>query len=180
MTKENNTEEQVNCEEIAKDTTKSDVKENKLEVALAEEKTKAESYLENWKITQADFINYKRRTEQEKEDIIKFANSVLILALLPILDDLQLALESIPDNSNNLQWIEGIKLIERKFNASLESQGVTAIKTIGEVFDPNSHEAALHVDGKEGIVIKELKKGYKMQNRVIRPAMVAVGNGNKQ
>jgi molecular chaperone GrpE len=179
MTKENHTEYPDDREETAKDADTSGAKENKLEQAIAEERAKAESYMDNWKRTQADFVNYKRRAEQEKEDTVKFGNTMLILSLLPVLDDLQLALESIPADSNNMQWIEGIKLIERKFNAVLDSQGVTAIKTTGEVFDPNLHEAVLHSDGKEGIIVKELKKGYRMHNRVIRPAMVAVGNGNK-
>ncbi|MDD4923570.1 MAG: nucleotide exchange factor GrpE [Dehalococcoidales bacterium] len=142
-------------------------------------KSEAETYLDNWKRTQADFVNYKRRSEQEKEDTIKFGNSMLLLALLPVLDDLQRALDSVPEEINNIPWVEGIRLIERKFNNCLESQGVKVIKTEGEAFDPNIHEAALHVDGEDGIIIDELQKGYKLYDRVIRPAMVTVGNGNK-
>jgi molecular chaperone GrpE len=144
-----------------------------------EVKSEAETYLDNWKRTQADFLNYKRRCEQEKEDTIKFGNSMLLLALLPVLDDLQRALDSAPKDIDNVPWVEGIRLIERKFNSCLESQGVKVIKTEGEAFDPNIHEAALHVDGEDGMIIKELQKGYKLHDRVIRPAMVAVGNGNK-
>ncbi len=144
-----------------------------------EVKSEAETYLDNWKRTQADFLNYKRRCEQEKEDTVKFGNSMLLLALLPVLDDLQRALGSVPKDIDNIPWVEGIRLIERKFNKCLDSQGVKVIKTEGEAFDPNIHEAALHVDGEDGMIINELQKGYKLYDRVIRPAMVAVGNGNK-
>jgi molecular chaperone GrpE len=149
------------------------------EAALLEEKSRAETYLDNWKRTQADFINYKRRSEQEKEDTIKFGNTMLLLELLPVLDDLQRALESVPEDISEVPWVEGIRLIERKFNKCLESQGVTIIKTVGEKFDPKLHEAVQHVDGEDGMIIQELRKGYKLYDRVIRPAMVAVGNGKQ-
>ena len=148
-----------------------------LKQALAEEKEKAEGYLANWQRAQADFINYKRRSEQEKEEVGKFANALLMLNLLPVLDDLERALNSIPPHLASLTWVDGIRLIERKLQASLEAQGLSPVKALGEPFDPKFHEAAMHAKGKEGIVIEELQKGYKLQDRVIRPAMVVVGNG---
>ena len=151
-----------------------------LKQALAEEKEKAEGYLANWQRAQADFINYKRRSEQEKEEISKFANSLLMLNLLPVLDDLERAFASIPPHLANLTWVDGIRLIERKLQASLEAQGLSLIKAIGEPFDPQLHEAAMHSKGKEGIVIEELQKGYKLHDRVIRPTMVVVGNGEEE
>lgn len=152
----------------------------KLKKILTEEKGKAESYLANWQRTQADFINYKRRSEQEKEEIGKFANAMLLLNLLPILDDLERAFTSIPPHLVKLSWVDGIKLIERKLWASLEAQGLSQIKALGEPFDPKLHEAAMHANGKEGIVIEELQKGYKLHDRVIRPTMVVVGNGEEE
>ena len=151
-----------------------------LKQALAEEKEKVEGYLANWQRTQADFINYKRRSDQEKEEISKFANSLLMLNLLPVLDDLERAFTSIPPHLARLTWVDGIRLIERKLQARLEAQGLSPIKTLGEPFDPKFHEAAMHAKGKEGIVIQELQKGYKLQDRVIRPAMVVVGNGEEE
>ena len=151
-----------------------------LKQALAEEKEKAEGYLANWQRAQADFINYKRRSEQEKEEISKFANSLLMLNLLPVLDDLERAFASTPHHLANLTWVDGIRLIERKLQASLEAQGLSLIKAIGEPFDPQLHEAAMHSKGKEGIVIEELQKGYKLHDRVIRPTMVVVGNGEEE
>ena len=151
-----------------------------LKQALKEEKEKAENYLANWQRAQADFINYKRRSEQEKEEIGKFANALLMLNLLPILDDLERAFTSIPPHLARLTWVDGIRLIERKLQASLEAQGLSQIKALGEPFDPRFHEAAMHGKGKEGIVIEELQKGYKLHDRVIRPAMVVVGNGEEE
>ncbi len=147
-----------------------------LKQAVAEEKAKAEANLANWQRAQADFINYKRRSEQDKEETAKFANSILMLNLLPILDDLERAFASLPPRLAKLTWVDGIRLIERKLRASLEAQGLSEIKAQGEPFDPNLHEAVRHGKGKEGIVIEELQKGYKLHDRVIRPAMVVVGN----
>ena len=149
-----------------------------LEKALSEEKAKAESHLQNWQRVQADFINFKRRSEQEKEEMKEFANSVLICNLLPVLDDLERALSSIPPRLAKLPWVEGIRLIERKFTDILKAQGVTPIKAKGKPFDPNLHEAAMSTIGGEGMVVKELKRGYKLRDRIIRPATVAVGSGN--
>jgi len=150
-----------------------------LKQALAEAKAKAEEYLAGWQRAQADFINYKRRTEQEKEEISRFANAILILNLLPILDDLERALTSIPPRLAKLSWVDGIRLIERKLQAGLEAQGLSQIKALGEPFDPNLHEAARLGKGKEGIVIEELQKGYNLRDRVLRPSKVVVGNGEE-
>ena len=150
-----------------------------LKQALAEAKAKAESHLANWQRTQADFINYKRRNEQERVEFSKFANASLVLSLLPFMDDLERALAAIPHKSARLPWVEGIRLIEHKFKTTLKAQGLTTIKSLGELFDPNLHEAVRQDKGKDGIVIEELQKGYKFHDRVIRHTMVVVGNGEE-
>ena len=147
--------------------------------SLAEEKNRAEGFLTNWKRTQADFINYKRRSEQEKAEASNLARSALILTLLPVLDDLERALASVPSRLAKHSWVEGVSLVERKFRTVLELQGVSEIKALGEPFDPELHEAAMHEKGEEGIVIRELLKGYKIGDRVIRPAGVVVGSGQE-
>ncbi len=169
--------ENLNSEVVPEVTETDDIES--LKQALTEEKEKAEGYLANWQRAQADFINYKRRSEQEREEFNKFANTGLVLSLLPILDDLERALASIPVKAAKLPWVDGIRLIERKFRTSLETQGLTPIKALGEPFDPNLHEAVRQDKGKEGIVIEELQKGYKLHDRVIRPTMVVVGNGEE-
>lgn len=151
-----------------------------LKKLLSETQAKAEANLAGWQRAQADFINYKRRSEQEREGLAQFANSVLMLSLLPILDDFERAFVSMPPRLAKMSWVDGIKLIERKLWASLEAQGLSPIKALGEPFDPNLHEAVRQDKGKEGIVIEEVQKGYKLNDRVIRPTMVVVGNGEEE
>jgi len=151
-----------------------------LKQALAEEKAKAEANLAGWQRAQADYTNYKRRAEQEKEEISQFANSILILNLLPVLDDWERALASIPEDQAELGWVEGVRLIERKLRGTLEALGLSPIEAVGQPFDPNLHEAAMQGKGEEGVVVGELRKGYKFRDRVIRPAKVVVGNGEKE
>jgi molecular chaperone GrpE len=151
-----------------------------LKEALSEEKAKAEEYLANWQRAQADFINYKRRIEQERGETAKFANAMLILNLLPVLDDLERALESVSVKLAGLTWVDGIALVYRKLQAILEGHGLNEIKALGEPFDPNLHEAVLFGEGEEGVVIEELQKGYKLHDRVIRPTMVKVGRGKEE
>ena len=147
---------------------------------LDEEKAKAENYLANWQRVQADFINFRRRSEQEKEETIKLANSALILSLLPVLDDFERALNSILPEHAEANWLEGVKLIERKLLTNLEAQGLSVIKAVGEPFDPRLHEAVRQAMGREGIIIEEVQKGYKLYDRVIRPSGVVVGNGEEK
>ena len=148
-----------------------------LKQVLAEERGKSENYLTNWQRTQADFINYKKRTEQEKTEMVEFASSTLILNLLSALDDLDRALASVPPELMESSWTEGIRLIYNKFKATLEAQGLTEIEAKGEPFDPHLHEAVMGQEGEDGIVIEEIRKGYKFRDRVIRPSMVVVGKG---
>ena len=144
---------------------------------ILDEKEKADKYLANWQRAEADFSNYKKRVEQEKNETTAFANREVLRSLLPILDDLERAFDSLPPKLANAAWIEGIKLIHRKFQASIESFGVTEVEALGKPFDPNLHEAVAHVEGKEGIVVEVIRKGYKLKDKLIRPSMVSVGNG---
>ncbi|UCG10815.1 MAG: nucleotide exchange factor GrpE [Dehalococcoidia bacterium] len=163
---------------MAPDRSEAEIEDSQaLKQALAEEKEKAEANLAGWQRAQADFINYKRRTEQEKEEAIKYANSQLMLCLLPILDDLERAFAVMPERPAKRSWADGIKLIERKLRATLETQGLSPIKALGEPFDPHQHEAVRQAAGKEGIVIEEVQKGYQFRERIIRPSKVVVGNG---
>jgi len=148
-----------------------------LKKALAEETAKSQDYLSNWQRTQADFINYKRRTEQERSEVGRLANAALVLSLLPVLDDLERALDNVSEKLRGMTWVDGVELIYRKLKATLEGQGLSEIKAVGETFDPNYHEAVLEIDGEEGKVIEEIQKGYKLYDRVLRPTMVKVGRG---
>jgi len=151
-----------------------------LQQALAEERGKTEKYLANWQRSQADFANYKKRSEQEKEEIIKFANSGLLYNLLPIIDDLERAFASVPAELDDSHWTEGIRLIYNKLKATLEAQGLTEMKAQGERFDPRLHEAVMEQEGEEGVVLKETQKGYIFKEKVIRPSLVIVGKGEEK
>jgi len=136
MMEEAESEESLNSEAKPEVAEAEDIESLKQE--LAEEKGKAEGYLANWQRAQADFINYKRRSEQEKEEISKFANAALMLSLLPVLDDMGRAFTSIPPHLAEITWVDGIRLIERKLQASLEAQGLTPKKRWGSRLTPIS------------------------------------------
>jgi molecular chaperone GrpE len=151
-----------------------------LKAQLEEERKKAEGYLANWQRAAADFQNYKRRTEQERQDIALLANASLIINILPILDDLERALRTVESHVAGLTWVDGIRLIYRKLQAILEAAGVKEIKTEGQDFDPRYHEATMQAEGEEGKVVGEVQRGYMLGDRVLRPAMVIVGKGKRQ
>jgi molecular chaperone GrpE len=150
-----------------------------LQRALAEEKEKTEKYLANWQRSQADLENYIRRTEQEKSEIVEFANRMLVSDLLPILDDFERAFASLPVELYEQNWTEGIRLIYNRIKAVLQMRGLVEIEAKGECFDPCWHEAAGQLEGEEGIVVEEIRKGYKFRDKLLRPAMVMVGAGSK-
>jgi molecular chaperone GrpE len=149
-----------------------------LKKACAEEEAKAGKYLANWQRTQADFVNFKRRTEQEKGDIIRLANAGLIFNMLSVVDDMERALDNIPDKLAGSKWVDGIVIIYRKFMARLEANGVSEMKASGAQFDPSLHEAVMQVEGESDKVIAVVQKGYMLNDRVLRPARVKVGNGS--
>lgn len=151
-----------------------------LRQALVEEKEKAGRYLANWQRAQADLENYRKRAEQERSETVKFGTTTLILDLLPVLDDLERALASVPDGLVGDEWVNGIELVYRKFRTVLEERGVSEIKALGGPFDPYYHEAVMQGEGEEGMVVEEFQKGYMVHDRVVRPARVKVGAGGEE
>ena len=151
-----------------------------LEEQLAKAKEDAQRNLCNWQRAEADFQNYKRRVEQERSESRRFASAALIINVLPILDDLERALGSLDARLAGLTWFEGIALIHRKLLVLLDNAGVTPIQAEGQQFDPSIHEAVTHADGEEGKVLAEVQRGYKLHDRVLRPAMVVVGKGKEE
>jgi molecular chaperone GrpE len=166
-------------DEIAETTTAQSEDVEILHKALAEEKEKAERYLANWQRSQADLENYIKRAEQEKAETVECANRMLILDLLPILDDFGRAFASLPVELDEQNWTDGIRLIYNKIKAVLETQGLAEIKARGEYFDPYWHEAAGQLEGEEGVVVEEIRKGYKLKEKLLRPSVVMIGTGNK-
>jgi molecular chaperone GrpE len=148
-----------------------------LKKALDEAKASTESNLIKYQRAQADFVNYKRFAEQERIETCKNANANLLLNILPIIDDFERALSAIPPEDLEEKWAEGLKLIDRKFRDTLEKQGVAPILTLGMEFDPRFMEALTVGKGKRDMVVQEIEKGYKLLDKLIRPAKVVVGNG---
>jgi molecular chaperone GrpE len=151
-----------------------------LRARLEEEKGRAEGYLANWQRAAADYQNFKRRVEQERQETARLANAALIINVLPLVDDLERALTTVDARLAGLTWVDGIRLIYRKFQAVLEAAGVSEIKADGETFDPAVHEAVMFGEGEEGKVVAQVQKGYMLGDRVIRPAMVVVGRAKKE
>ena len=151
-----------------------------LQEQLSKAKEEAQKFRENWHRAEADFQNFKRRTEQEREELRRFGNVSIIINLLPILDDFERAFASLDSHLAGLSWFDGILLIYRKLRQLLENAGVRPIETEGQAFDPRFHEAVAHIEGEEGKVVSEVQRGYKLHDRVLRPAMVVVGKGKAQ
>ena len=150
-----------------------------LEEQLARAREDAQKYLGNWQRAEADFQNYKRRVEQERDEVRRFGVASLIINILPIIDDFERAFGSLDARLAGLTWFEGIYHIYRKLLQALQNAGVSAIEVEGQQFDPRYHEAVMHADGPEGKVLAEVQRGYKLHDRVLRPAMVVVGSGQK-
>ncbi|MBI5841541.1 MAG: nucleotide exchange factor GrpE [Chloroflexi bacterium] len=146
-----------------------------LQSQLAEAESKASEYKDGWMRSQAEFQNYKKRIERDNEMMYAAMKSDIIRKVLPVLDDLERALQNRPTDSG--AWISGIELIQKKLASILEAEGVKKIEAQGAVFDPNFHEAISHeaADGFEsGHVIAVVQNGYMLGDRVIRPALVRV------
>jgi molecular chaperone GrpE len=145
-----------------------------LQVKLAQAESKAAENLDGWQRAAADFQNFKKRVERDRAADHTAMKADLIRQVLPILDDLERALQSRPPED---AWFNGIELIQRKMQGILESQGVRRIEAEGTIFDPNFHEAISQepVDGAEsGRVVAVVLNGYMLGDQVIRPAQVKV------
>ena len=131
----------------------------------------------NWQRSAADFANYRRRTEQDREQALGLANEALLSKLLTIVDDFDRAVANMPRELEQMGWVGGVVAIDRKLRLLLDSEGLTPIEALGKQFDPHEHEAVVQEDRPnvpEGTVTAELQKGYRIRDRVLRPAMVAV------
>ena len=170
------TDEAKPLEEESTDTTPDP---EELQKALEEQTGKAESHFANWQRAEADLANYKKRVDLEKQELATFANAMLLTGFLSVLDDMDRAFETVDPQLAKVTWIEGLQLIYKKMQSTLEAQGLSVIETLGESFDPKVHEAVMEMEGDEGKVISEIQKGYRFRARVLRPAMVTVGRGKK-
>lgn len=148
-----------------------------LEEQLAQEQERSSGYLEELQRERASFINYRRRTEQERENWAREANAALIFNVLPVLDDFERARSAIPDDQQDAAWVDGLMLVGRKLDSTLELAGLRQIEAMGKPFDPTRHEAVSvqsAEDEEPGMVVEEYRKGYMLGDRVLRPSMVRV------
>lgn len=152
-----------------------------LEERLAKAEQEAADNLAGWQRAKADFINYKKDQEQTMADFRKYANLNIITDLLPIVDSFNLAAKHMPPELEKSDWAKGIMCIKGMFDNFLRDAGISEIEALGKKFDPYSFEAVGEEESnqKEDTVIEEVQKGYKMGDRVIRPAKVKVAK-NKE
>jgi len=140
------------------------------------EKLKDE-YLAGWQRARADFLNYKKEEMERIGELIKYADLGIILKILPILDNFEIAEKKISENLKNDENIKGILQIKNQIQDFLKNQGVEEIKVVGEKFDPNFQEMVEEIETKEkesGIVLEEIQKGYKIHGKLLRPTKVKI------
>jgi len=161
--KDKNKEKELNFEALKKE--------------LQEFQKQKDEYLAGWQRSRADFLNYKKEEIERIEEILKYGGEEFILKILPILDNFDLVEKKLPEDLKNNDSIKGLLQIKTQILDFLRIQGVEEIKTIGEKFDPNFHEAAEQVELKDkdsGIIVEEVQKGYKINGRLLKPAKVKV------
>ncbi len=149
-----------------------------LAAELAREREKATDYMQRWQRAQADLSNYKRRAEQEREQLQKYGAFPLYLELLKMLDNFQRAFETLPAELREFSWVQGVALSYMQLESMLRMNGVTPFETrAGEPFDPAIHEAVTHEETDaypDGTITAEYQRGYKLFDRVLRPSLVRV------
>jgi molecular chaperone GrpE len=164
-------------EELAPDTPS---RISELEEALGDEKEKSDDLLRRLQYLQADFENYRRRVEKEIGDVKKFSNERLLSDLLTVKDELDLAFAKARETKQNPVLLEGVGMIQKRVQNILSKEGVERIPGTGSKFNPDYHEAALRVvsDEEEGTVLEEVRAGYTLKGRVLRPSIVKVAGKN--
>ena len=150
--------------------------QEKLAEQLAEKTREAAENYDKWLRLMAEFDNFKKRTQKEKADLMKFSNESLLRSILPILDNLERAIDHGKDSKENTSLLEGLEITLRQFLNTLEKFGVKPLLATGEVFDPEKHEAVSQQesDQEPNRVISEIEKGYIYHDRLLRPARVIV------
>ena len=151
-----------------------------LETQLAQTKAELEKFRDLALRSSADLDNYRKRMSKEREEAIKFANSSFLERLIPILDNFEFGLEASRSASSPVSILEGMKMVQKQIQDFLSSAGIEMIDATGQHFDPQLHEAISQEESKQvpdGIVIRQLRRGYKLRDRLIRPANVVVSKG---
>ena len=130
--------------------------------------------------SQADLDNYRKRATREREDAIRYANSSLLERLLPVLDNFELGLDAAKQTAGADSILQGLSMVQKQLQDFLKDSGVESIEAVGTPFDPNLHEAIgqeASAEVAEGTVLRQLRRGYKLRDRLLRPATVMVSKG---
>ncbi len=134
-------------------------------------------YLDGWKRAKADYLNLKKQTEKEKQDLVDFANAGLLVQLLPLYDHFKRALSAIPSKERTTDWEKGVEAIFREFQGILKNLGVEEIPSVGEKFDPEKHHAVgreKREGAKPDTILTETRTGFTLKGKVLGPAQVIV------
>lgn len=146
---------------------------------LARLKTEVEETQQRFVRAQADFDNFRRRTQKEKEELAKYASMKLVTELVPVIDNFERAMATVPEGTESESFSKGIQMIFRQLETVLNNEGLTAMDTVGQPFNPEFHQAIMQVESdeyEEGTVVEEVQKGYMLKDKVLRPAMVKVSS----
>jgi len=151
-------------------------KQSEPQFSIEEIIAERDANLAGWKRSLADFENYKKQVEKEKEIFVQFLKADAIMKLLPIMSNWESAMKNIPETEKENEWIKGVIAIKEQLDEFFKKEGLEKVKTVGEKFDPNLHEAMLEeeTDGEEGVVLEEFEPGYKIGERVIKYPKVKV------
>jgi molecular chaperone GrpE len=169
--------EETDAAEVEQEVEVETVEELSVEEQLALAEAEAAKNMDSLLRAQAELSNARKRFEKQQLLVYTNANADLVTKLLPALDDFGRAIESVPDNIREDSWFEGIELVQRKFLGILESLNVKEIEAVGQLFDPNVHDALAQEPSDEyesGIVTREMIKGYQIGDKVVRPSLVFV------
>jgi len=148
----------------------------KLKAELEEKTKECSENFDKWIRLLAEFENYKKRMQKDKADLIKFGNESLLKALLPVLDNLDRAIQHAKAGNESSSLVEGVELVQKQFLAALERFGVKPVPVEGEIFDPEKHEAVstAETDAEPNRVVSKVGSGYYYHDRLLRPAKVIV------
>jgi molecular chaperone GrpE len=159
----------------ATESSASPVSTESLQQELEQAKARADQYHQSWQRSAADFANFKRRVDDEK----RYAERWILQDLLPVLDDFERAWSCAPKELLKFTWLEGLLQVHSKLHAVLQRHGVSSIEAEGKEFNPIEHEAVMRDEGaaadQASFVVAELQRGYRLHERVLRPALVKVG-----
>jgi len=145
---------------------------------IKELKAKCDEYLSGWQRSKADYVNLQKEMEEKISDVSSYAKSSLLTEIIPILDNFTKAVEHVPEDQKNEDWVVGIFHIKKQLEEFLNNNGLEKIETVGQKFDHNLHEAVGQEKGEKDVVLKDVSSGYKLNGKVVIPAKVIVGDSN--